>query len=67
MSADELSYSEEVEDDQSDNDEAAVKGKTVSHDKNASGSQKMEKDKKKPSEQVEGKQEKQVKKVQGEI
>ncbi len=67
MSADELSDSEEMEDDQSDNDEAAVKGKTVSQDKNASGSPKMEKDKKKPSKQVEGKQEKQVRKVQGEI
>lgn len=67
MSADELSYSEEVEDDQSDNDEAAVKGKTVSQDKNATGSPKMEKDKKKPSEQVESKQDKQVRKVQGEI
>lgn len=64
MSADELSYSEEMEDDQSDNDEAAVKDKTVSQDKNASGSPKMEKDKKKPSEQVEDKQ---ARKVQGEI
>lgn len=67
MSVDELSYSEEVEDDQSDNYEAAVKGKTVSKDKNSSGSPKMEKDKKKPSETAENKQERQVRKVQGEI
>lgn len=32
MSADELSDSEEMEDDQFDNDEAAVKDKTVSQD-----------------------------------
>ena len=62
-----MSDSEEIEDDQSDNDEAAEKGKTVSQDKNASGSQKMEKDKKKPSETAENKQERQVRKVQGEI